>query len=194
MHINADDYLREQFATNEQVRQYIAEAATVAHEENQPGLYYVALREVINGISSMSELAEGTCRSRESLYKALRIDANPMHSTIFAVERFIADVMEKREETVRTATVPIDLGLTGAMFMQNVFQRFVSYSPGKNTVGDRFKSEYCEMTFVGSEDFWGRSDVKRAQYKIYPVKNYSGHKEDDWYSGKETMQEPRKYG
>lgn len=73
--------VRDYLNTNEERAAYI-EAAI---EEKDDQYLLVAIREVIDSISSMTQLSKETGLARESLYRSLSEDGNPRYSTITKV-------------------------------------------------------------------------------------------------------------
>lgn len=71
------DYLK----TNEERAAYIA----VAIEEGDDRLFLLAIREVIDSLGGMAQLADKTGLARESLYRAFGKNGNPQFTTISKV-------------------------------------------------------------------------------------------------------------
>ena len=71
------DYLK----TNEERAAYIVAAI----EDGDDQLFILAVREVIDSIGGMSQLANKTGLARESLYRAFGKNGNPQYTTISKV-------------------------------------------------------------------------------------------------------------
>ena len=71
-----DDLLKS-LSDPEEARAYL----NAALEDENPEVFLLALRDIVEANSSMSELAKATNRNRESLYKTLSEKGNPqLHS------------------------------------------------------------------------------------------------------------------
>jgi probable addiction module antidote protein len=62
----------------EEVREYL----NAALEDENPEVFLLALRDVVEANSTMSELARATNRNRESLYKTLSAQGNPQLNSV----------------------------------------------------------------------------------------------------------------
>ena len=65
----------------EEAREYL----NAALEDENPEVFLLALRDVVEANSSMSELARSLDRNRESLYKTLSEKGNPQLSSIRSI-------------------------------------------------------------------------------------------------------------
>lgn len=68
----------------ESIEAYLSEALRIAQEDSDPGFLADALG-IVARARGMSQIASAAGLSRESLYKALREDANPEFATILRV-------------------------------------------------------------------------------------------------------------
>jgi probable addiction module antidote protein len=65
----------------EEAREYL----NAALEDENPEVFLLALRDVVEANSTMSELARGTNRNRESLYKTLSAQGNPQLNSVRSI-------------------------------------------------------------------------------------------------------------
>ncbi len=65
----------------EEAREYL----NAALEDENPEIFLLALRDVVEANSTMSEVAKGTNRNRESLYKTLSKKGNPQLNSVKSI-------------------------------------------------------------------------------------------------------------
>ena len=65
----------------EEAREYL----NAALEDENPEVFLLALRDVVEANSTMSELARATNRNRESLYKTLSEKGNPQLNSVRSI-------------------------------------------------------------------------------------------------------------
>ncbi|MEL6929706.1 MAG: addiction module antidote protein, partial [Cyanobacteria bacterium J06600_6] len=65
----------------DEAREYL----NAALEDENPEVFLLALRDVVEAKSSMSEVAKGTNRNRESLYKTLSEKGNPQLNSVKSI-------------------------------------------------------------------------------------------------------------
>ena len=65
----------------EEAREYL----NAALEDENPEVFLLALKDIVDANSSMSKLAQGTNRNRESLYKTLSAKGNPQLSSVRSI-------------------------------------------------------------------------------------------------------------
>ena len=75
------DDLLESLTDPEEAREYL----NAALQDENPEVFLLALRDIVEANSSMSELAKGTNRNRESLYKTLSEKGNPQLNSIRSI-------------------------------------------------------------------------------------------------------------
>ena len=63
------------------------EYLNAALEDENPEVFLLALRDIVDANTSMSQLAQATNRNRESLYKTLSEKGNPQLSSIRSILR-----------------------------------------------------------------------------------------------------------
>lgn len=78
---NYKDDLLESLTNPEEAREYL----NAALEDENPEIFLLALRDIVEANSSMSELAEATNRNRESLYKTLSERGNPQLNSVRSI-------------------------------------------------------------------------------------------------------------
>ena len=78
---NYKDDLLKALTDPEEVREYL----NAALEDESPEVFLLALRDVVEANSTMSELAKATNRNRESLYKTLSEKGNPQLNSIRSI-------------------------------------------------------------------------------------------------------------
>ncbi len=64
-----------------EAREYL----NAALEDENPEVFLLALRDVVEANSTMSELARATNRNRESLYKTLSAKGNPQFNSVRSI-------------------------------------------------------------------------------------------------------------
>ena len=65
----------------EEAREYL----NAALEDENPEIFLLALKDIVDANSSMSKLAQATNRNRESLYKTLSEKGNPQLNSIRSI-------------------------------------------------------------------------------------------------------------
>ena len=79
--INYRDDLLKSLTDPEEAKEYF----NAALEDENPEVFLLALRDIVDANSSMSQLAQGTNRNRESLYKTLSEKGNPQLNSIRSI-------------------------------------------------------------------------------------------------------------
>ena len=75
-----DDLLKS-LTDPEEAREYL----NAALEDENPEVFLLALRDIVEANSSMSKLAQATNRNRESLYKTLSEKGNPQLNSVRSI-------------------------------------------------------------------------------------------------------------
>ena len=78
---NYRDDLLESLIDPEEAREYL----NAALEDENPEVFLLALKDIVDANSSMTELAQATNRNRESLYKTLSAKGNPHLSSVRSI-------------------------------------------------------------------------------------------------------------
>lgn len=79
--INYRDDLLKSLTDPEEAKEYL----NAALEDENPEVFLLALRDIVDANSSMSQLAQATNRNRESLYKTLSEKGNPQLNSIRSI-------------------------------------------------------------------------------------------------------------
>lgn len=79
--INYRDDLLKSLTDPEEAKEYL----NAALEDENPEVFLLALRDIVDANSSMTQLAQGTNRNRESLYKTLSEKGNPQLNSIRSI-------------------------------------------------------------------------------------------------------------
>ena len=78
---NYRDVLLESLTDPEEAREYL----NAALEDENPEVFLLALKDIVDANSSMTQLAQATGRNRESLYKTLSEKGNPQLNSIRSI-------------------------------------------------------------------------------------------------------------
>jgi probable addiction module antidote protein len=78
---NYRDALLESLTDPEEAREYL----NAALEDENPEVFLLALKDIVDANSSMTKLAQATNRNRESLYKTLSEKGNPQLNSIRSI-------------------------------------------------------------------------------------------------------------
>lgn len=78
---NYRDVLLESLTDPEEAREYL----NAALEDENPEVFLLALKDIVDANSSMTQLAQATNRNRESLYKTLSEKGNPQLNSIRSI-------------------------------------------------------------------------------------------------------------
>jgi probable addiction module antidote protein len=78
---NYRDVLLESLTDPEEAKEYL----NAALEDENPEVFLLALKDIVDANSSMTQLAQSTNRNRESLYKTLSEKGNPQLNSIRSI-------------------------------------------------------------------------------------------------------------
>lgn len=78
---NYRDDLLKSLADPEEAKEYL----NAALEDENPEIFLLALKDIVDAKSSMTQLAQATNRNRESLYKTLSEKGNPQLNSIRSI-------------------------------------------------------------------------------------------------------------
>jgi probable addiction module antidote protein len=82
---NYDDFLLEQLRDPELAAEYL----TAALEDEIPGMFLVALRNVAEAQGGIAALADATDLNRQTMYRTLSSEGNPTFATLLAIVRAV---------------------------------------------------------------------------------------------------------
>lgn len=82
---NYDDFLSEQLRDPELAAEYL----TAALEDDAPGMFLVALRNVAEAQGGIAALADATHLNRQTMYRTLSNEGNPTFATLLTIVRAV---------------------------------------------------------------------------------------------------------